>query len=92
MERVNSTHVLYAAKRNEDGSEMILGKNGFVSFNGESIAVICQGKKVFSCGAKNVKSALLQSGDGVVLSGINAQNGKHETVTAYFTSPIKYNR
>lgn len=92
LERVNSTHVLYAARRNSDGSEIILGKSGFVSYNGEDISVICQGKKVFCCKGRVVKSALLQSGDGVVLSGMNSVNGKDETVTAYFTSPIKYNR
>lgn len=92
MERVNSTHVLYAAKRNPDGTEIILGKAGFVSYNGEEISVICQGKKVFRCRDKAVKSALLQSGDGVVLTGVNGVTGQNETVTAYFTSPIKYKR
>lgn len=92
LERVNSTHVLYAAVRNADGTEIILGKSGFLSYTGEEISVICEGKKVFKCKANAVKSALLQSGDGVVLTGVNSVNGRNETVTAYFTSPIKYNR
>ncbi len=92
LERVNSTHILYAARRNVDSSEVIIGKSGFISFNGDEVSVICQGKKVFRCSAKEVTSALLQSGDGVVFTGINGVTGEKETVTSYFTSPIKYNR
>lgn len=92
LQYLNSKHILYAARRDSDNTEVIIGKSGFVSYNGSTVSIICNGKKVFFCQDREIKAALFQSGDGAVLSGVNGLTGRDETVIAYFTSPIKYNR
>lgn len=89
LARINEARIRYVTRREENGTERVVGRSGAVSVNDERVVLLCEGRSVFCCGVDKVRCSELLSGDGAVLSGVDLDSGEEMTVTAHFTSVIR---
>ena len=88
LARINEARIKYVTRREENGTERVIGRNGAVSVTDERVVLLCEGKSVFCCDVNKVRCSELLSGDGAVLCGVDLDSGEEMTVTAHFTSAI----
>ncbi len=83
LKRIAGKPIRYAAARDENNVESILGKAGRIVLTETQVQVNCQGNVVFSCDKKGVEISELISLGGARITG-NC-NGETKAVTVYFT-------
>ena len=83
LKRIAGKPIRYAAARDENNVETILGKAGRIVLTDHQVQVNCEGVVVFSCNKKGVEISELISLGGARITG-NC-DGQRRAVTVYFT-------
>ncbi len=83
LKRISGKPIRYAAARDENNVETILGKAGRIVLTDNQVQVNCEGKVVYSCDKKGVEISELISLGGARITG-NC-GGETKAVTVYFT-------
>ncbi|MBR6548602.1 MAG: hypothetical protein IKT68_03570 [Clostridia bacterium] len=83
MARIAGKPIRYAAARDENNVESILGKGGRIVLTDTQVQVNCGGKVVFACDKKGAEISELISLGGARITGTN--NGEVCAATVYFT-------
>lgn len=84
LRKINGKSIRYAARRDEDGEETVIGKNGRINVLEDYIVLVCDGSEVFRCLRRGASAAELMSLGGVVISGVG-ESGDPDQVVAYYT-------
>lgn len=74
----------YVSSRDENGSEIILGKDGRINIKDGVLYVTCEGVDVFSCDAQTMEFGELLSHEGVRIVGIDDNGEKKSVVCKYY--------
>ena len=74
----------YVSSRDENGSEIILGKDGRINIKDGICYVTCEGVDVFSCDAQTMEFGELLSREGVRIVGVDADGKKKSVVCKYY--------
>ena len=80
---INHRPIKYVASRDENGVEVVLGKNGRINVYEDSIVISCEGKEVFRCNLLECEAGELMSRDGVRIDAVG-EDGVKRAVTAYY--------
>ncbi len=83
LKRIAGKPIRYAAARDEDNVESILGKAGTIVLTDTQVQINCEGVVVFACDKKGVEISELISLGGARITGY--VDGKKQAVTVYFT-------
>lgn len=87
LEKAKELHgqvVKYVTERRED-NEDVIGRGGAMAMHGDTFIVDASGERIFVCNISELDTAMLMSGDGVILSGPNLlENGKHREIIVHF--------
>jgi len=83
LARIAGKPIRYAAARDSNNIEEILGKGGRIVLTDDEVQVNCGGKVVFSCEKNSAEISELISLGGARITGLS--NGKVCAVTVYFT-------
>ncbi|MBQ6818509.1 MAG: hypothetical protein IJP35_02760 [Clostridia bacterium] len=83
LKRISGKPIRYAAARDENNVETILGKAGRIVLTDSQVQINCEGKVVYACDKKGVEISELISLGGARITG-NC-NGETKAVTVYFT-------
>ncbi len=70
----------YVTARDENGSEVVLGKGGRINVKDGVLYVTCEGKDVFSCDAETMEFGELLSHEGVRIVGYDSDGNKKSVV------------
>ncbi len=92
LNRVLSMHglVIKYVTEMREGQEYVLGRGGNTAIHQEELIVLSSQKTVFRSKVNETQISHLMSGDGVVISGNNLENGGvYQTITAHF---VDFNR
>ncbi len=74
----------YVSSRDENGSEIILGKDGRINVKDGILYVTCEGKDVFCCDTETMEFGELLSREGVRIVGIDKDGVKRSVVCKYY--------
>jgi hypothetical protein len=84
MVHIDGQRVKYVTERDAGSSvETVVGRRGSVNIVEGKLKVVC-GTEVFRADAAKVKTALLMSLEGAVLSGFDETAGRERTLVVYF--------
>ena len=87
--RYNGIFIKYADERIDD-QEIVIGKAGSISVRGGELIVLSSSKIIFRSIVDETDFSPLMSGDGVIVSGCDIENGGNfRKITLHFTSYIK---
>ena len=92
LNRVLSLHglVIKYVTEMRNGQEYVLGRGGNTAIHHDELIILSSQKTVFRSKVEDTQVSHLMSGDGVVVSGHNLENGGvYHTVTAHF---VDFNR
>lgn len=92
LNRVLSLHglVIRYVTEMREGQEYVLGRGGNTAIHHDELIVLSSQKTIFRGKVEQTQVSHLMSGDGVVISGPNIENGGvSQTITAHF---VDYNR
>ena len=86
-ERAKALHgqvVKYVTERRND-NEDVIGRGGALTVKDDTFIVDSSGDRLFVCNIAELETAMLMSGDGVIVRGPNLlEDGKHRTITVNF--------
>ncbi len=85
LSRYNGKDIDYAVERLDDGSELVIGKNGGIAVLDDCIVVLCEAHEVFRCSLGGAVIAELMSGNGADIVGYDAQSGKKRHIVAHYS-------
>ena len=94
-DRLNGMTVKYVTERAPDGSEIVVGRRGAVLWRGDELIVHTfddrsSARPLFRCDVDFMTAGELMSGDGVILTAADKENGGAvRTVVVYFTYHLK---
>ena len=78
-------HIKYVAERIEN-EEIIIGREGSLNLKGDEFLVFASGIIVFRADVEDLKASELMSGNGVILTAHDIENGgKLRSVVAHYT-------
>ncbi len=87
LERAKALHgqsVKYVTERRED-NEDVIGRGGALAVHGDTFIVDSSGDRLFVCNIAELDTAMLMSGDGVIIKGPNLlEDGRMRTITVHF--------
>ena len=87
LERAKELHgkaVKYVTERRED-NEDVIGRGGALAVHGDTFIVDSSGDRIFVCNISELNTAMLMSGDGVIISGPNLLEGcKEREIIVHF--------
>lgn len=84
LDKFNGKAVQFVVER-VNGQEQVLGKNGWIIVLDDVIVVMCEAHEVFRCLIKGATVAELLSGNGVEISGIDANTGEKRYTVAHYS-------
>lgn len=86
--KIDGKELAYVTERIRDDSgtvtERVLGKLGRINARPDIITVVCNGTPVFSCNTETAEYGELMSLAGVIIKGVDRDNGEFRTVVAYY--------
>lgn len=86
--KMDGKELAYVTERLRDDSgnvvESVLGKVGRINARPDIITVVCNGTPVFSCDTATAEYGELMSLAGVIIKGIDRDNGEFRTIVAYY--------
>lgn len=74
----------YVSSRDENGNEIILGRDGRINIKNGRLYVTCDGIDVFSCDTETMEFGELLSHEGVRIVGIDSDGRKKSVVCKYY--------
>lgn len=81
---VNGQHIKYVTEKRDDVEEVI-GRNGGLNVRNDEMIVFASSQVVFRCKLDDLQLWELLSGDGIVLTGPDLENGGLErTLVAFY--------
>ena len=87
LEKAKELHgqvVKYVTERRED-NEDVIGRGGAMAIHGDTFIVDASGERIFVCNISELDTAMLMSGDGVILKGPNLlEGGKQREIIVHF--------
>ena len=87
LKRARALHgqvVKYVTERRND-NEDVIGRGGALTVKDDTFIVDSSGDRLFVCNIAELETAMLMSGDGVIVRGPNLlEDGKHRTITVHF--------
>lgn len=87
LEKAKELHgkaIKYVTERRVD-NEDVIGRGGAMAIHGDNFIVDSSGERLFVCNIAELDTAMLMSGDGVVISGPNLlEDGKHREIIVHF--------
>ena len=84
--KLDKRSIKYCSERGEDGSEVIIGKNGMINLRDGELILLSSDKVVFRGRIGEFSASELMSLEGVILEGPNLEeNGRFRRVVAYYT-------
>ncbi|MBQ9413940.1 MAG: hypothetical protein IJU16_02305 [Clostridia bacterium] len=88
LEKMNGKELAYVTLRAPDDSgtvtERVLGKHGRLTVTDGVIRVMCESRLLFVCDADAAKYGELMSLAGVVITGVDREDGCVKTIVAYY--------
>ncbi len=86
-ERAKALHgqvVKYVTERRND-NEDVVGRGGALTVKDDKFIVDSSGDRLFMCNIAELDTAMLMSGDGVIVRGPNLlEDGRERTITVHF--------
>ena len=83
--KLDGKHIKYVAERIEN-EEIIVGREGGLNLKGDEFLVFASGIVVFRADVEDLKASELMSGNGVILTAHDLENGgKLRSVVAHYT-------
>ena len=92
LDRVLSLHglVIRYVTEMRNGQEYVLGKDGNTAIHKDELIILSSNKTVFRSKIEDTRVSHLMSGDGVIVSGNNLENGcSYQSITVHF---VDFNR
>ena len=87
LERAKALHgqpVKYVTERRDD-NEDVIGRGGALAVHGDTFIVDSSGERLFVCRIAELETAMLMSGDGVIIKGPNMlEDGRVRSITVHF--------
>lgn len=83
--RLNSRAIKYVTTKDQNGVDLVLGRNGSINIKGEELIVFCEGKDLFRGNIYEIEVGELLSRDGVRLQKTN-KDGTKTSVVAYYVN------
>lgn len=88
LRQMDGREIKYVTRRTRtpDGEikELILGKSGRIVVIEDEIRIMCGTEDVFKCDVADSEYSLMQSGDGLVVSGVNKLDGEEMSLYVFY--------